>query len=206
MNPELLQQLRDIHLPTAPGWWPPAIGWWLLATLAVALVTWLTLRFAARWRRFRPARAAQRLYRALVMELRAGRISPAQYVHQANELLKRLARISHQMAAADAGTSPKPGRTARNGLGASPGSPAAPSRTREQAGRQLDTISAASGDRWLRYLDERFGQAAFSRGTGRSLGNERFRPDFAVDTEALDGLLRRFLARERRRFWRLTRH
>lgn len=32
-------ELRDIHLPTAIGWWPPAIGWWLLPVLiAVALV------------------------------------------------------------------------------------------------------------------------------------------------------------------------
>jgi hypothetical protein len=26
-------QLRDIHLPEAIGWWPPAPGWWILAIL-----------------------------------------------------------------------------------------------------------------------------------------------------------------------------
>lgn len=34
MNEEL--PLRDIHLPDAITWWPPAIGWWLL--LAVIIV------------------------------------------------------------------------------------------------------------------------------------------------------------------------
>lgn len=33
MNP--LDQLRDIHQPTPPPWWPPAPGWWLVATLVL---------------------------------------------------------------------------------------------------------------------------------------------------------------------------
>ncbi|HET6628492.1 MAG TPA: DUF4381 domain-containing protein [Woeseiaceae bacterium] len=32
MNPETLP-LRDLHLPEAIGWWPPAPGWWLLLGL-----------------------------------------------------------------------------------------------------------------------------------------------------------------------------
>lgn len=39
-----LAQLRDLHLPTEPGWWPPAIGWWLLL---VAVIIFLV--FAVRW-------------------------------------------------------------------------------------------------------------------------------------------------------------
>ena len=35
MNPDTLP-LRDLHLPEAIGWWPPAPGWWLL--LGAALV------------------------------------------------------------------------------------------------------------------------------------------------------------------------
>tara|TARA_R110002050_G_scaffold9504_1_gene33388 strand:- start:552980 stop:553444 length:465 start_codon:yes stop_codon:yes gene_type:complete len=30
--------LRDIHLPDAISWWPPAIGWWLLLVLTPLLI------------------------------------------------------------------------------------------------------------------------------------------------------------------------
>jgi len=35
MNPQTANtiQLRDIHLPDAISWWPPAIGWWILLAL-----------------------------------------------------------------------------------------------------------------------------------------------------------------------------
>jgi hypothetical protein len=39
--------LRDIHLPAAINWWPPALGWWLLAILiplSIALMVWLYKR------------------------------------------------------------------------------------------------------------------------------------------------------------------
>lgn len=30
--------LKDIHLPDAIGWWPPAPGWWLVAVVLVLLI------------------------------------------------------------------------------------------------------------------------------------------------------------------------
>jgi cbb3-type cytochrome oxidase subunit 3 len=39
--------LRDIHLPEAISWWPPALGWWWLAILIpllLALMFWLYKR------------------------------------------------------------------------------------------------------------------------------------------------------------------
>lgn len=39
MNPEILEQLKDIHQSAPVGWWPLAWGWWvLLICLAILLV------------------------------------------------------------------------------------------------------------------------------------------------------------------------
>ena len=165
MEQELLNQLRDIHLPEAPLWWPPAPGWWLLAALALCLLVWGGLRTWRRWRRFRPARTARKLHRRLGLELRSESLAPTAWLHRTNEVLKRLAV---------------------HGLG-----------HRE--------MIPAWGDDWLRYLDGRYGEPAFSRGAGRGLGQARFRPQAEVDVQALDGLVGRLLNRECRRFWRLSR-
>ena len=249
MDESLLQQLRDIHLPAAPGWWPPAIGWWLLAIVVAGALAWMIWWLAARWRRFRPARTARALYRGISQELRSGSISPTRYVHQTNELLKRfvlhegqlhargarsrfpaeafLARGARSRSPAEAffargapsrspaeGSFPARGAPSRSpaelflARGAPSRSPAegsfpargAPSRSPAEGSNR--PIGSESGDSWLRYLDGRYGQAAFSRGPGRCLGTERFRRDVSVDPEALDGLINRFFARECARCWR----
>lgn len=51
--------LRDIHV-TMVSWWPPAIGWWLLAALASAAIVAGVL-LALRWRRrVHPLRVVRR--------------------------------------------------------------------------------------------------------------------------------------------------
>ncbi|WP_210395539.1 DUF4381 domain-containing protein [Motiliproteus sediminis] len=65
MNPAStsLEQLRDIHLPPAIGYWPPAPGWWLLALIALAALAagcWWG------WRRYQ-----QRRYRREALRLLA---------------------------------------------------------------------------------------------------------------------------------------
>jgi len=163
MNQDLLQQLRDIHLPPEPGWWPPAFGWWLLALALATAIAWLACKLLDRWRRFRPARTARALYREISAQLADGNISPVQYLHRTGELLKRFA---------------------------------------VHASGDL-TMAPESGDAWLRYLDDRYGQQAFSRGPGRFFGARRFRPNPDPDTHFLDSLVKRFFARECARCWRV---
>ena len=45
MNDPAQLPLRDIHLPEAVSWWPPAPGWWvLLGVILAALAAWLFWR------------------------------------------------------------------------------------------------------------------------------------------------------------------
>jgi hypothetical protein len=55
-------QLRDIHLPGAAPFWPPAPGWWVVAAMLLALLAWggIVVR-----RRQRLARARRGLIDAL---------------------------------------------------------------------------------------------------------------------------------------------
>ncbi|MGY0634950.1 DUF4381 domain-containing protein [Luteimonas sp. A478] len=51
--------LRDIHVPSVPGWWPPAPGWWLLALLVLAVAAVITVLL---WRRVRRRRSLRRMF------------------------------------------------------------------------------------------------------------------------------------------------
>lgn len=84
----LLSQLRDIHGTTDPGWWPPAVGWWLLGLLALALTIWL-LRFAGR--RWLIARRRRKLLSAL--NALAASVDPADQPHEYLSRLNRLFRV-----------------------------------------------------------------------------------------------------------------
>lgn len=85
-----LQQLRDIHVPQPPGWWPPAPGWWLLAMLLAAGVLWLVWRARSAERRRRPIRRARRLYGEIYDAYRGGQITAREYLDRSNEVLKRV--------------------------------------------------------------------------------------------------------------------
>ncbi|MGD9296671.1 MAG: DUF4381 family protein, partial [Chromatiales bacterium] len=75
MNDPVAQslQLRDIHLPPPPDFWPPAPGWWLLAMILVALLAWALV---IAWKKARLRRTQRRLL-ALLEELElTGRHEP----------------------------------------------------------------------------------------------------------------------------------
>ena len=87
-----LAQLRDIHLPQAISWWPPAIGWWLLGLLALLLVALLFYCL----RRYYLATAFRREGKRLLLQLyrlwqREG--DSQGYLQGVNEVLKRTALL-----------------------------------------------------------------------------------------------------------------
>ena len=45
---DALSQLRDIHVPGAVAFWPPAPGWWLLAAAVLAIVLIAVYRYRRR--------------------------------------------------------------------------------------------------------------------------------------------------------------
>lgn len=86
---DLLNTLRDIREPAAPGFWPPAPGWWLLMALllaAAATLGWLGWRRSKRQRPIR--KALEELDR---WQVRAAQNSDTEAAGELAELLKRAA-------------------------------------------------------------------------------------------------------------------
>jgi hypothetical protein len=87
--PEELLQLRDIHLPEPAGWWPPAIGWWLL-TMVVLVIAGLLMRTLFKEYRFR--RWRRRLMKAFLHDTSGLMKRPdSDFMTEISSRLKRLA-------------------------------------------------------------------------------------------------------------------
>ena len=48
-DPASLQNLNDIVLPGAVGWWPLAVGWYLLFGVLLVVLSWFTYTLIRRW-------------------------------------------------------------------------------------------------------------------------------------------------------------
>jgi hypothetical protein len=129
--------LRDIHLPAPPGWWPPALGWWLVAALVLAAVAVYGLHYY----RARHKRAALRAMTRVRAALEQG-AEPVACLQFVSTTLRRFAMTSAQ---------------------------------RDPAQRD---VAGLIGERWLRYLDSRWGRTEFAAGVGqRLLGAPYARPN-----------------------------
>ncbi len=92
MNPTLpTDELRGLHLPLEPGWWPPAPGWW------IALVVFLLVLFFAQrqWRRYKRAnrwkQVALREYQSIVVMPVSTAVQRAEKIQCCSVLLRRIA-------------------------------------------------------------------------------------------------------------------
>lgn len=139
--------LRDIHLPGAVPFWPPAPGWWVVAAVVLGVLIALGIR------RFlhRQQRAALRAIAALRAELESG-ASPADCVQRLSSVMRRFA-----MTTAHDGNERE-----------APGTPGA---GKVRGGKRLgrEDVAGLVGTAWLRYLDSRWDRDEFSAGTGRLL-------------------------------------
>ncbi|MXZ56226.1 MAG: DUF4381 domain-containing protein [Gammaproteobacteria bacterium] len=90
MPPDLIQQLRDIHEPAAPGFWPLSISWWVLFSLVFVLligsVVWII------WRNYRlaPYKRIRNMARELTDRRESGAIDALTYASGINLLFKEL--------------------------------------------------------------------------------------------------------------------
>jgi Domain of unknown function (DUF4381) len=88
MNPNDVSSLplRDIHLPGPISWWPPAVGWWLLAAL---VLVGLAL-YALRYYQSRHRRVALKSLRRVRTALEQG-VEPVVCLQNVSTVLRRFA-------------------------------------------------------------------------------------------------------------------
>ncbi len=87
MEPAQQLPLRDIHLPEAISWWPPALGWWLLLVL-VPLVIYFVYWLVKSINRKTAIKTAKKLLLQLKQD---NRLDNAQKLKEISTLIRRVA-------------------------------------------------------------------------------------------------------------------
>lgn len=91
MEQDPLSQLRDIHLPQAGGFWPPAPGWWILLAITVALAALAFVVVRRKQRRNRWLGDAKKELQRLEQTVSADN----DWFAALNRLLKQSARVRY---------------------------------------------------------------------------------------------------------------
>lgn len=78
--------LKDIHLPEAINWWPPAMGWWLLPVFLILLI--LAARYG--YKRMRQ-KTAVKTAKVLLTQIRQQHPNDEQTLSALSALLRRTA-------------------------------------------------------------------------------------------------------------------
>lgn len=91
MDPQEALQLRDIHLPGSPDFWPPALGWWLLLTVILCFLFWLVVKVKRRIRKKKQHQILFDKFEGLALKLRE---------HPDNEVLAEINILLRQLAIA----------------------------------------------------------------------------------------------------------
>ena len=101
MNSSALERLRDIHELDTVSWWPPAIGWWLLAG-AIISILWLSIWLLKNLRAYPPGTWHRDARNQLLALKKLSRSMSAEHsLRELSELLRRIAvtRLGREVAA-----------------------------------------------------------------------------------------------------------
>ena len=87
---DALQQLRDVHLPASPSWWPPAPGWWLVALIVCAALVFVWVHWRRRRQRRKPLHVARTELARLAEARCAHTLDATGFADACSALIKRL--------------------------------------------------------------------------------------------------------------------
>lgn len=96
VNTQILNNLRDIHLPTGISWWPPTPAWFILALLVISASIFLTHHLWRYWQKSTVNKTA--LQQLALLRQKQQEIPPTELAANITILLRRVA-LTHYVKA-----------------------------------------------------------------------------------------------------------